>query len=411
MKKILLILLLIFSSCFAKIQKPSPIPPASLYYLDFEPGICDSQCLKKLIDEKKDFSFLSRYSKEYSNSYLESYYMSLASGIAKLVVTKDMDLSQQKIAVLLPQNIIGGYAHIVSNAVFSYIISKDLNVKVKFYLTGNENEASLVTAIDKIKNDGISLVIAPLTAKGAEIIAKNSDINMLFFIPTLHYKMVKASKGNIFFGGIDYEDQVLKLLEHSDYKNIVVFEDNSFLAKFLDEYISLSGANIEKKVLVDGAQTSLLGRVDESLKDVDVFLNLPLNATAKIIYELKINNLVPNSFFTTQINYAPKLLSLIDFKDRQNLFIANSITHVPQNIASISSILGVDIYYTWIAYSTAIGLDYLYNAFENTDDERVFKERIVGSSIDYDTKIYKTTNHKFELIKDEEVDLNSEFDF
>ncbi|MDU5326417.1 MAG: hypothetical protein E6133_07615, partial [Campylobacter ureolyticus] len=75
MKKILLILLLIFSSCFAKIQKPSPIPPASLYYLDFEPGICDSQCLKKLIDEKKDFSFLSRYSKEYSNSYLESYYM------------------------------------------------------------------------------------------------------------------------------------------------------------------------------------------------------------------------------------------------------------------------------------------------------------------------------------------------
>ena len=57
MKKILLILLLIFSSCFAKIQKPSPIPPASLYYLDFEPGICDSQCLKKLIDEKKDFSF------------------------------------------------------------------------------------------------------------------------------------------------------------------------------------------------------------------------------------------------------------------------------------------------------------------------------------------------------------------
>lgn len=96
MKKILLILLLIFSSCFAKIQKPSPIPPASLYYLDFEPGICDSQCLKKLIDEK-DFSFLSRYSKEYSNSYLESYYMSLASGIAKLVVTKDMDLSQQKL--------------------------------------------------------------------------------------------------------------------------------------------------------------------------------------------------------------------------------------------------------------------------------------------------------------------------
>ena len=154
-----------------------------------------------------------------------------------------------------------------------------------------------------------------------------------------------------------------------------------------------------------------MGRVDDSIKDVDVFLNLPLNATAKIIYELKINNLAPNAFFTTQINYAPKLLSLIDFKDRQNLFIANSITHVPQNIASISSILGVDIYYNWIAYSTAIGLDYLYNAFANTDDERIFKERIVGSSIGYDTKIYKTTKHKFEPIEDKEVDLNSEFDF
>lgn len=406
MKKILLIFLLVFSSCFAKMQKPSPIPPASLYYLDFEPGICDTFCLEKLVAEKKDFSFLSRYSKEFSTPDLQRHYLSISRGVAKLIVTENMDLNSPKIGVLLPQNIIGGYANIISDTIFSYITAKNLNVKVKFYLTGNENEISIINAINKIQNDGISLVIAPLTAKGAEIVAKNSDINTLFFIPTLHYKMVQISKGNIFFGGIDYEEQILKLLEYSDYQNIAIFEDSSFLAKTLNNYIASNGANIEKKILVDNAQTSLLGKVDNGIKQNAAFLNLPLGSTAKTIYELKINDVVPNVYLTTQINYAPKLLSFVDYKDRKNLFIANSITHVPESVASISSILGVDIYYNWVAYSTAIGLDYLYNAFVNSDDKRIFNVNIIGSSIDYDIKVYKTSKYKFEPLDDEVIDLD-----
>lgn len=401
MKKfnILILILLIFNVSYAKIQQLSSLPPAEIEYVDLEPNNCDLECLKTLVEEKKIFSFLSRYDEEVADENLKSIFATSANKSANFLAIDNMTekLSKDKIAVLLPEKSIGGYSHVVSDSVFSYIVSENIDVSVKFYLTGTEDPNSLMKAINNIKRDGISLVVAPVTARGAKFLAEYSDSDTLFFIPTIHYKMVENSKGNIFFGGIDYEKQVNELLKISNL-DILLLHDGSSLSKMINDYIALNGGEVSNSLLLSGVKTSLLGRVNS--KSSTAFLNLPLNSTAKAIYDLKVDNKFPQYLLTTQINYAPKLLSLVDYSDRKNLYIANSITSVPSDIAGVASLLDLDIYYNWVAYSTMIGIDYLYSTFVNSNHQRVFKELVVGSGIDYDTQIYKTDKYKFKATID-----------
>ncbi|MSN96106.1 hypothetical protein F1B92_02665 [Campylobacter sp. FMV-PI01] len=393
MRKIILFLVFSFLILDAKVQKLSNIMPAKCEYLNFEPGICDNACLVNLVNENKIFSFLSMYKDEFSDENLRKIYAIANNETATLSAINNLS-SSDKIGVLLPQNVIGNYAKVVSNAIFSYITSQNLEIEVKFYLSGNESRYSLENVLNNIKNDGISVVIAPVTVAGAKFIANNADENILFFIPTLSYEMVGISKGNIFFGGINYQEQILKLLNTSSNK-IVIFSDNSELAKTLNRYISQYNLDLFSTIFISDEKTTLLGMVDNSLDDSLIFLNLPLQKTSLVINELALNDIKPASLLSTQINYSPKLLSSTKYDYRKNLYIANIINEIPQNVLLNSFLFGVDMNYDWVAYSTAIGLDYLYSVFVNTNHTRIFKENIIGSSIDYESKIYQTNRYKF----------------
>ncbi|NLY04033.1 MAG: hypothetical protein GXZ15_04250 [Campylobacter sp.] len=393
MRKILLILCLVVIGLNAKDQKLSNIPPASMEFIDVMPGICDQICLKRLIDNRQEFSFIARYTPEYGSEF-KGHYSRLSGKSGTLVVPKGVFRSKT-IAVMLPEQVIGGYAEVVANSVFSYVISEDINIGVKFYYTGTEDPQALRDALMQMEKDEIALVIAPLTAKGASYVAANSDQNMLFFIPTIHFQVVDQSRENIFFGGIDYEEQISKLLNISN-KDIVLFSDGSVLGNSLDKYVESSGYDLFAKHSISGSKKTLLGLVDSKYNNLAIFLNLPLDKTAMVATELRLNGIKPVAMLTTQINYAPKLISTINYQDRENLYVANSITNIDKDIAGISSVLGVDMYYNWVAYSTAIGLDYLYSTYIDPDHKRVFSEEILGSSINYNTKIYKTQRYVFE---------------
>ncbi|NLK66764.1 MAG: hypothetical protein GX282_04735 [Campylobacteraceae bacterium] len=393
MRKIILILLVVFSFADAKVQRLSPVPPASIEYIDLDPAPCDLSCLQELSQKNLIFSFLARYDESVADAEMKALYLAHSKGVAKIVVTQDMKagLSGQKIAILLPEKTIGGYSHVISDAVFAYIISEEINAEVKFYLTGTEEPNALMSAIKSIERDGISLVIAPVTARGANFLSNYSNPNTLFFIPTLHYSAVKESSGNLFFGGIDYEEQVEKLLNVSN-SDILILHDESALAKSINSSVMAKG-EVTNSLTINTAQSSLTGRVAK--KPTTVFLNLPTNSVARSISELKIDGFLPEYLLSTQINYAPRLLSLVGYEDRKNLYIANSIGNVPENIAGVASVLNLDIYFNWVAYSTVIGLDYLYSTFANPEHKRVFSEPVIGSSISYDTRVYRSDKYKF----------------
>ncbi|CZE48752.1 hypothetical protein [Campylobacter geochelonis] len=395
MKKILILLFLVFAVVDAKVQRLSSIPPAGVEFIDVEPGICDKACLQNLVNNKLEFSFLARYDAKYADGNLTNLYARLGGGGNALLLAQTIAQNQKdKVAVLIPENVIGGYSHVVSDAIFSYVISQNINAEVKFYLSGDESPSALRSALRQIKNDKISLVVAPLTVNGAKFIAQNSELEMLFFVPTLNYDMVGISRGNIFFGGIDYKDQIAKLLDVANSK-IALFSDGSGLGNTLNFYVESLGGEIFAKNVINNAQTTILGMVDDSYNDSAVFLNLPLNKTALVTNQIALDKITPTALLSTQINYAPKLLTSIKFSDRKNLFIANSITNIPKDVANTAAIFGLDMSYNWVAYSTAIGLDYLYSTFKNPEHERIFSERVVGSSIIYNTKIYKTTQYGF----------------
>ncbi|PSM51734.1 hypothetical protein CBLAS_1162 [Campylobacter blaseri] len=400
MRQILILICLVPMFAFAKVQKISDIPPASINYIDIEHGNCDANCLQNLVNSGMEFSFLSRFKESNANNFLSNLYAKLSGNIKSLIAFGGLDGGSKnssnsvKIAVLIPQQVIKGYSHVVSDAIFSYVISQNINADIKFYLSGNESSASLRNALSQIKRDGISLVVAPLTVNGARYIASNSDPNTFFFIPTLNYSSVGSSSGNIFFGGISYEDQVRELLNKSS-SNLIIYHDGSYLAKTLNGYVEINSNNVIAKNMVDNSKRALFDTIDEKFNESDVFLNLPLSKTEFVINEISINKAKPKAYLTTQINYAPKLLTSIEYGNRENLYIANSISYIPSDISSTASLLGLDMEYNWVAYSTAIGIDYLYSTYSGANKQRVFDEQISGAGIRYDTKIYKTTRYKF----------------
>lgn len=395
MKQILILLCLASTLVFAKVQKPSNIPPASMEYIDVEPGSCNLACLKNLVSNGMNFSFLARFKENNADNLLSNLYARLGGHAGLLIAPKGKSSDISKIAVLVPENVIKGYSKVVTDAIFSYVISEKINADVRVYLSGNESPNSLKDALKEIENDKISLVVAPLTENGARYIAQNSNPDTLFFIPTLTHSSIGAGRGNIFFGGINYDDQIRELLRIGDSK-IILYHDGSLLADNLTKFIELNTNSVQEKYKIDNSQKTLFNTIDDRFNDANIFLNLPISKSEFVIKELTKKHATPKAFLTTQINYAPKLLG--PQNNRINLYVANSITKIPSNIVNISALFDLDISYNWVAYSTVIGVDYLYSTYLDTSHNRVFSEDVVGSKIVYETKIYRATDYKFELV-------------
>ena len=68
------------------------------------------------------------------------------------------------------------------------------------------------------------------------------------------------------------------------------------------------------------------------------------------------------NILSTQINYDPLLFSMTQYKDRKTMIIANSITSQNNVFIETNSLLGNDIVYDWINYTTTIGVDYFMHA-------------------------------------------------
>lgn len=53
------------------------------------------------------------------------------------------------------------------------------------------------------------------------------------------------------------------------------------------------------------------------------------------------------------------LLTLTQYEDRDDMFIANSIKRAPASLEETNALFGHDIVYDWVNYSTSIGIDLL----------------------------------------------------
>ncbi|WP_103582636.1 hypothetical protein [Campylobacter concisus] len=402
MRKILLFLA-IFSTIFAsqdeinfesnttKNQSLSSIPPAKITYINLEPEFCDNACLNELIKADLLASFMARFepTKIDDNALLELY-ISLG-GEAILKVNKS-----GKIAVIIPQKIIKSYANVVSNAVLSYVLKQDADIEIKFINSNDESPQSLTNAMQTARAQGFNYFIAALTSNGANIINSLVLSNELIYIPSVHSSFIINPKPNLIFGGIDYKEQISALLAYSNEK-IVAFDDGSSLGQKLNEYVRMQSSDYHEASIV-GKDINLNDTLSKKSKfnDASIFLNIPIVKTSLVATQMRGFEIKPYALLSTQINFLPNIFNAIAQRDRQNLFIANSLNPVNDLFLGLGDLFDVDFRYSQIGYSSAFGAEYIYTNFIDKSADRIFTERVENSQVLYGVKIYNAKGDHFD---------------
>ena len=402
MRKILLFLA-IFSTIFAsqneinfesnvtKNQSLSSISPAKITYINLEPEFCDNACLNELIKSDLLASFMARFepAKIDDNALLELY-ISLG-GEAILKVNKN-----GKIAVIIPQKIIKSYANVVSNAVLSYVLKQDADIEIKFINSNDESPQSLTNAMQTARAQGFNYFIAALTSNGANIINSLVLSNELIYIPSVHSSFIINPKPNLIFGGIDYKDQISALLAYSNEK-IVAFDDGSSLGQKLNEYVRMQSSDYHEASIV-GKDINLNDTLSKKSKfnDASIFLNIPIVKASLVATQMRGFEIKPYALLSTQINFLPNIFNAIAQRDRQNLFIANSLNPINDLFLGLGDLFDVDFRYSQIGYSSAFGAEYIYTNFIDKSADRIFTERVENSQVLYGVKIYNAKGDHFD---------------
>jgi hypothetical protein len=304
-----------------------------------------------------------------------------------------------KIAVLIPQKTIKKYAITSVNTVISYLLYQNYSFDLNVFNSGDEKEESILKALGDIKAGGYTYIIAPVTPEGANVIAAHVK-ETIVFIPTLHHSSLNIVNENIFFGGIDYEGQVALLSGHAG-ERVGIFEDGSGLSFQLSAFVKKYHERVfyEKRVESSKANFKQMFKGNTSLNSASYYLNTPLVTSSLIASQLRANDIYPHALLSTQINYNPLLLTLTQYEDRNDMFIANSIQRTPANLEEINTLFGHDIVYDWVNYATSIGAEFVTTHFYANPNEKIFTEGFKNRQIVYNTSVYKPERHAFKKIQ------------
>ena len=351
---------------------------------------CDKECLKELSRGVDFIQFI--YTPLTMSEPFKSYY----AGIKKLATIPEIEIGRKdiKVALIIPQDVIKSYSVVVSDSVFAYIFKRDVGSYIEIFYSGDESAENLNLAINRAKNAGFKYLIAPLTTNGLEIVNSDDYDDLIFYIPTINIKNISNPRSNLFFGGIDYEAQIQKLLTKANYK-ITAFGDGSRVSDMLNNLVA-NNTNEPYIKNIEGSDIKLnFLKNNYKVKNSSIFLNTPLIKSALLSSQFRVFELTPHILLSTQLNYNSALISLTQSGDRKNMYIANSIMTPDSQLETLSAILGEKLDYDWVAYSTMIGMDFIYLNYINKSAKAIFKEEMQNNQIQYNINIMRAGNYGF----------------
>lgn len=396
----------------------SNIPLPKTYIQNLDPYPCDEDCLQELLDKEMILSFLAHAQTKLNDPAQDEVRMMSIS-----ILNLGSQVSDRlKIALLLPHKKIGRYAATTTNASFAYLLARNQNFDLKTYNIEDETEEDIQKALTQIQKDGFGYIIAPFTKEGAETLISLRPYENVYF-PTINKKDTNSSLENVYFGGIDYKAQSDMLLKEA-VSPLVVFYDKSSTGKKLAEYQEqkymfrdIQSTQDDETQIVDmDSETELMPYDDnrsivkfliprrttnleeqlfenESIKEGSFVVNTPIVKSSMIISQLTMYDTNATNVLSTQINYDPLILSLTQFEDRENMIIANSITQNNSIFIETNALLGNDIVYDWINYTTTVGIDYFFNLI--TSQDRQYKIEVVDNQMQYPIELLQPSKTRF----------------
>ena len=220
-----------------------------------------------------------------------------------------------------------------------------------------------------------------------------------FYLPLINKydinNYVKLKNLDLTFGAISYKSQFEKLIEYAEDKTLVEFYGDSGIGKTLHEYLSDKKIKYAKKIDDKNIRYKDFLENNIKLENSVVLLNTPIVKSSILLSAINSQELNISKILSTQLNYTPLLFSLMQKQDRKKLVIANSIGEIPKYLEEYHNLIGHSLSYSWVNYSTIVGVEYLLN-----NNIEIFKDlSLKNNQIIYPVKLYTVGNHSFKLIK------------
>lgn len=311
-----------------------------------------------------------------------------------------IEIENHTLAILFPSYTIGKYALEATNSISTYLINKNKKFMLNTYDVVVLNKENVLKAIKKIQQDKVTKVIAMITKNELQYLSEIDNIgNIQFYLPLINkYDVdnVEQLKGlNLVFGAISYKEQFKKLIDFSNDKPLVEFYGNSGIGKALHGYLKNEKVIYTKKIDDNNGRYKSFLENNRKLNNSAVLLNTPIVKSSILLSAITAQDLNIASILSTQLNYTPLVFSLTQKHDRNKLVIASSIGKIPNELEEYNKLIGNNLSYSWVNYSTIIGAEYLTN--KNID---IFKDlSLVENQIVFPVHLYRVGKSSFKLIK------------
>lgn len=314
--------------------------------------------------------------------------------IKEEVIIEDDGLN--KIAIIYPSKIVGKYAKSTINTINAFLIYNNQPFEVQAFDTYDENPENIVRELVNLNENGFTKVIALFTNRGFDIfntIEESKNANIYF--PLLNKENIVTEYENFIFGGISYEEQLVLLETLSNGRNTMFYRKGGYTeTKLKDLYLNtFSSTGLIKEIERKQNNFKYIMK-DERMTGNTILLNTYPVKSSIILSQLTAFEINPYNVLSTQINYNPILVKLTQSRDRKSFFIANSIAEVDSFIEDYTKLLGSDITYNWVDYSSLVGVNYLLN----DNESEVIKTKVIDNQVDYEPTLYKSTSYGFQKL-------------
>ncbi|MDO9304778.1 MAG: hypothetical protein Q7T77_05585 [Sulfuricurvum sp.] len=305
-----------------------------------------------------------------------------------------------KIALLVAPSVVGQYSQSTYNVALSTLMASKVPFELVSYEMKDESVISIDQALEKISNDSMQAVLAPLTLNGVKnLLTLNPDKPI--FIPTVHKRDVGVCNNNIIFGAIDYQAQIEALVPYMGH-SLAIFYGDSAVGNNLAKMTQTIASEARK-----GSIPSTLYSVDNQGANIvkylarpaafskkSIVIHLPVVKASMLASHLTFTGAHEHNILSTQINFDPTLITLTQYNDRRNMIVANSIVEQVPSIYEINSLMNNDLTFDWINYTTSVGIDYLISYLNST--ERLYSMRLIDSQVIYPVELMKPKEFGFE---------------
>ncbi|WP_205589734.1 transposase [Helicobacter sp. L8] len=378
----------------------SPIPPAPQIVMPLEP--CNDDCLRKLYARGQIFSFMARYVSSQDAQLKDDYVIINDLLNPTLAVATKPDKAQptqgavQKVALLVPKDVVGKYSNTAINAILAYLALQEQNFIFKVFDSKKEDPQSLKQAYEEIVQEHFPFVIALLTQNGVLNLISQTPLSLPTIVPSAHKDQLEKRAdlpSALIFGGIDFSQQVSMLVDLSQHRPLVLYNDDSFRGAMLGKSIQDLGAPILYQDTITFKKASTFSHELRTqipyFKEGVVVLNTPIVKTGLLLSQIGLLSKAkrPKMLLSSQINFNLALFMLTQERDRQHFYLTSAIGKINPYLEQYASILGVNLAYDWVGYTSVNALEHML-ADTYHIAQRYFSEPLQNKQIVYTNTIY-----------------------